>query len=1120
MHKFVRLGVVTAVYLLVAGAGLSVSSLYGTVSPVWPASGVAIAALALWGLRMWPAVSAGAFLTNYLVAQLPVAVAAGIACGNTLEALLGAAILLRFQTAGEVSRIRDAIVMIGAALIAPAPSAVGGVLSLGLGGFLPWNLVFDVGAVWWVGDLMGVLVAMPLLLAWFGSSASADYVARPAEFAGTVLVAAGLMAIAYSSDVSARLDLLLPLVSASLFLPLLWAILRLRPREALVVLTAGCGVAIVFTVARFGRGSIEPLLGLQVITFAVSAGTLVLLGAITDRIRTQIAMRDSQECLSRTADRLSETLAQFSYAMKAGHSGTFYWTETTDTVWSDEMLALYGLRREGFDGRRDAWLTTLVPEFRDAGIAAVEHAFKTGEFNLDFQIRRRDTGEIRWLAGRAKVDFDEAGQPVRMVGMSTDITDRKLTELRLQASEAQLSAIFENAPIGIAYLALPDRRFLRLNERLCAMTGYERGELLEMRDFDLTFPDDRGIGGKEYEALMACTRKSFDIEKRYVRKDGSTIWARTSVAALCNESRTAATAIALIEDVTEAKLADAARRDAERRLQLAVDMAELGSWEFEVATDRLTVDPSWMRRLGLGEHELDTGERLRSRVHPDDLERARRHFQDYLGRPEGQYRIEFRFRFGDGSYRWISSRAIAVTDGAGRLVKLAGTYLDITERKRAEQRIREESLHDPLTGLPNRALLIEYGSHLLSAAYRNRGRCAVLFIDLDRFKPINDLYGHEAGDAVLIEVGRRLRRCTRQQDLVGRLGGDEFLILLPHVDAEYERVDTVAQHVLDVVARPILLDEGKLSVSVSPSIGISRYPEQGGDVDTLIQKADMAMYQAKRQGCATYQAYTPDLERRADATLARKSELQSALQRGNLVLHYQPIIGLRTGRMVAAEALLRMVQNDGEIVGPSGFLPKAESSELGAELDQWVLTSACRQHERWVREGLAPILLSVNVSPRQFMLPGFAEKVQRIVTEAGIDPTQLQIEVSGKVVEGAAALAVFRQLKSIGVKIALDGFGTAPFDLDLLSNLPIDCIKMEPKLVRGMPTGTGGEAVSKLVIALGKLLKLEIVGEGIESEEVLRSVQASGCDDAQGFYLSRPLPPEDFASWYRAHQVH
>ena len=1096
-----------AAYLVLAKLGLLLAFVHGTVATLWPASGLAIAALTLWGLRLWPAVTVGAFLANYLFAHHPAAAAAGIAVGNTFEAVLAAALLHRLEVGGEVARIRDALAILAAAAVGPVPSAAAGVLSLGVAGILPGHDVLSAGLVWWLGDSMGILLVSPLLLAWFGTRSPAEHAARPAEFASAMIVTVALATLYYVAEMAEQTSFASLPPSAFLFPPVFWAILRLRPREAILVLVTGCTAAVTLTAAGMPADTIAPLLGIQIMVFTVGGGALAMLGAITERIGTQIQLRDSRE--------------QLAYAMAAGRSGTFDWNaRTNQSQWSDELLALYGLRREQFGGRLEDWLTYLAPEHKAAARDAIDRALKTGDFNLDFQIRRRDNGEARWLSGRARVHFDAAGKPIRMIGVNMDITDRKAADMSLKASETQLKVIVEHAPVGIAYLTLPDRRFLWVNEAMCEITGYRHHELLEMSSLDLTMREDRHMGENEYAELAAGHLRNFVFEKRYVRKDGSIIWARSSVSGIDNESGKATFAINIIENVTASRLADAARRDAERRLQLAVDIAELGSWEFHVADDHAYIAPSWKKRLGLDDAETDTGEQWQSRVHPDDRQRLCEYLSGYLKRPEGPYQIEYRFRYGDGSYHWLSSRAVAVTDAAGQLQKLIGTHLDITDRKRAEQRIREESLHDPLTGLPNRGLILEYGAHLISATERSQGHCAVLFIDLDRFKPINDTYGHEAGDAVLKEVARRLRACTRREDLVGRLGGDEFVIVLPHVDYQHHRVDTVARHVLSVVGKPIPVESWNLSVS--PSIGVSYFPDHGSDMEALIEKADVAMYRAKQQGRANCQTYTPDLERRNEEAAERKTEFQAALQRGALVLHYQPIVNLRTGRMVAAEALLRMIQEDGETMGPGGRMPKGESSELGAEMDQWVLTDACRQHEDWVRQGLAPILLSVNVSPLQFMQPVFAGKVRDIVSKAGIDPAQLQLEVSDKWIEGSGiATDAFQQLKSLGIRIALDGFGSGPLDLSQLTNLPIDCIKLEPMLIRRAGADPAAVAnVSKLVIALGRMLDLEVVGEGIESEEMLQSLQQSGCNEAQGFYFCHPLPADDFARWYRKHQMH
>lgn len=446
--------------------------------------------------------------------------------------------------------------------------------------------------------------------------------------------------------------------------------------------------------------------------------------------------------------------------------------------------------------------------------------------------------------------------------------------------------------------------------------------------------------------------------------------------------------------------------------------------------------------------------------------------------------------------------------------QIFATFRDITERKLAEQRVREASLHDMLTGLPNRALFFEYCDRLLAAAKRSHSRGALLFIDLDRFKPINDRYGHETGDRVLQEVGRRLVAATRHEDLAGRLGGDEFVILLPHLEAGQHRASIVAQHVVDTISRPFHV--GVLELSISPSIGISFFPEHATDVSALIHAADLAMYQAKQSGRANYQFYTPELDQRASQALSIEARLKDALNRGGLRLHYQPVIDMQSGRMTGAEALVRLVDNDGSTVGPEHFIPIAEATGLIGALGEWVVAEACRQQGAWCSDGLN-IPVAINVSPLQFRQPSFAEKLNDIISSAGIDPQCIELEVTESAIMDNLdeAIEILNKIKSLGVSVALDDFGTGYSSLSRLSSLPLDKIKVDQSFVRQIGADQASRAVTEAIIALARSLRLEVVGEGIESEDAFRYLQERGCNQAQGFWFSPPLPPAEFAQWYR-----
>ena len=581
---------------------------------------------------------------------------------------------------------------------------------------------------------------------------------------------------------------------------------------------------------------------------------------------------------------------------------------------------------------------------------------------------------------------DENGVARFICRISLDIHDRKLAETALRDSEKRFRAIFEQAAIGIALLT-PEGRWIQTNGRMCGMLGYTREELAPLSIRDITHPDDYGPDIEQKDRLLRGEIPSFQLEKRYRRKQGDFVWAHLSVSLV---------------------------RDAD-------------------------------------------------------------------GQPE---------------------YLIAVIE-------------DISERKLAEQRAIEAARHDPLTGLPNRTLAFEYGNQLIPASKRGSKGGALLFIDIDRFKPINDLHGHETGDKVLQEVARRLKVCTRKEDLVARLGGDEFLILLSQLPATDYRGVAVAQHLVESLSRPVRI--GALELQVTPSIGISWYPEHGDHLDALIRAADLAMYQAKQAGRSNYRIYTNDLERQAEKSLSIEMQLKRALTQGGLVLHYQPVVDIHSGELVAAEALLRMRGADGELVSPQHLIPVAEATGLIGDIGAWVATEACRQIREWRLQGLPPVSVAVNVSPIQFRQRSFRQRLLRIVEEAAIDPACLQLEVTESTVMDNVdeVIDTLKDIKSLGVRIALDDFGTGYSSLGLLTSLPLDKIKIDQSFVRRLESEESSVAVTRAIIALGSSLKLQVVGEGIENEAALNHLRAIGCDQAQGYLISRPLPADDFVGWWR-----
>ncbi|HCY62157.1 MAG TPA: diguanylate cyclase [Oxalobacteraceae bacterium] len=444
--------------------------------------------------------------------------------------------------------------------------------------------------------------------------------------------------------------------------------------------------------------------------------------------------------------------------------------------------------------------------------------------------------------------------------------------------------------------------------------------------------------------------------------------------------------------------------------------------------------------------------------------------------------------------------------------------VDITAQKTAEEKLLHAAQHDALTGLPNRALVYEFGALLLAAARRGNGRLAVLFIDLERFKSLNDAYGREAGDSLLQEIARRLRSNVRGSDLVGRMGSDEFAVVLSDVQSEQDVANSAA-HLLDILRQPY--QSGEFILRASPSIGISLYQDDGGDIDTLIRHADAAMRHVRERGHAGYQFFTPAIQSSIQRAIAIEQKLRQGIEQNEFELHYQPVVDTRSRRVVGAEALIRWRQANGEFIQPNEFIQVAEASGVINQLGTWVIQEACRQLRQWQLQGLQALRIAVNVSPVQFRARNFYQSVADTLATSGIDPSCLELEVTESAVmkqvdEAGQTLA---SLKNLGLQIALDDFGTGYSSLSRLARLPFDKLKVDQSFIRNIDTDSRSLAIAETVIALGKRLGVKVVAEGIETEAAFNLLRKCKCDLGQGYLLSKPMPAEQFRRWHQEHSL-
>ncbi len=449
---------------------------------------------------------------------------------------------------------------------------------------------------------------------------------------------------------------------------------------------------------------------------------------------------------------------------------------------------------------------------------------------------------------------------------------------------------------------------------------------------------------------------------------------------------------------------------------------------------------------------------------------------------------------------------------------IGGFAMDITEQKKAEEKIRHAAQHDTLTGLPNRALVYELGAQMISASHRHRTMLAVMFFDLDRFKPINDTYGHRVGDMMLQEVARRLHGSVRSSDLVGRLGGDEFVAVLTDLNSA-DHLEGIASHLLQRLSEPYRIEA--LELHTSPSIGISVYPGDGTGIDSLIRQADEAMYHAKTSGRNNYQYFSDEIRRNTARVFELEQRLRRSLHKEDFELAYQPIIDMRTGQLSSVEALIRWRQADGGELMPGDFIAAAEASGLIHQIGEWVIREACRQHEAWQQQGLPPIRVAVNVSPVQFRSPEFRDRLLSALRSSTMDPSCLELEVTESAVmsqvdEAALTLA---WLKDMGLKVALDDFGTGYSSLSQLARLPIDKLKVDRAFVTHIDTDARSLAIAETVLALGQKLGVDVVAEGIESAAAMTLLRKLGCGQGQGYLIGTPMRPERLQAWQKEREA-
>lgn len=720
-----------------------------------------------------------------------------------------------------------------------------------------------------------------------------------------------------------------------------------------------------------------------------------------------------------------------------------------------------------------------------------------------------------------------------------------LAQLRLALREHQV--VLDSAGVGIAFIK--QRTIIRCNQRFAQIYGFADSEDILGHPSLSLYPDEpsfRDLGEKAYPVM--ARGEPYKTEKLMRRRDGQLFWTHLT-GKLVNPNATEEGSIWIIDDISEQKLAHAQLQALLHEQSLILENAIVG---IVFLHNRIVTrcNQGFEALLGYEAGELSNQSTRQWYLSDADWLAAGERCYAPFARGEA-FEGEMLLRKKDGSPIYCEVRAKAIDPNDMRQGSIWIT-VDITARKQAEAelhqakaqlenlvewrtqelqqtvlelqkqaaaqqeaeaRIQRLAHFDSLTGLPNRALLTDRCQVALRAAQRNHQTVALMFLDLDHFKNVNDSLGHRVGDAVLIELAGRLTAVVREQDTVSRLGGDEFILMLPDTDAEGAAL--VAEKLIQTALVPFQIDRHELTVT--PSIGIAMFPQDGMELDALSRCADAAMYRAKADGRNSFRFFTADIQDNSDRTLLLGNALRRALERKQLYLHYQPQISLETGQVVGAEALLRWQHPELGTVSPAEFIPVAESSGLILPIGEWVIRTACAQLAAWIRDGMAPITMAVNLSMVQFRHTNLPQRVSSILEEVGLPPKLLELELT----EGLAmtnpvgAIAVMNDLHQRGVKMSIDDFGTGYSSLSYLKRFRVYKLKIDQSFVRDITDDPDDRAIVGAIIGMASTLGMLTVAEGVETEGQLEYLRARGCTEVQGYHFSRPLPAAAFEAYVR-----
>jgi diguanylate cyclase (GGDEF)-like protein/PAS domain S-box-containing protein len=987
-----RFALLAAAYAITARLSLNFAILPGIASPLWLPSAIGLCGCLYWGSRIAPAIGVGTVLA-LLHMDLPLPAMGVIAAGCMLEAVAAAALVQRlYHTRTDFIYRGNPFRFVAIALASSMISASTGTAALAGASSLPVEVLAVNWLTWWLGDTTGMIVGVPLILAWNIAAGMKWRTLKVLEI-GTYVVLLLIVGQVIFGGTAGNFPL------AYLLIPFfLWAAIRFNLAAVTWTTAIVCAVAVWNTahgLGPFASANLHAALLLVVVYICVIGSMgLVMANLVYQRSSAESLLREErdgreQHVFLRTHSLISDLEErkrmerQLAEAQRLAQLGSWNWDLVTNEItWSDELYRIFGVDRATFAITSENLEKLIHPEDIPMLRQCARECRQTGApFRAEYRIRLPD-GSIRTVAARGEGLRGRDGKIARMAGTVQDITEAKRAEASLREAEERYRKVVELSPDAI--FVQQDGTFVYANPAAVRMLKAERMEDIVCKSlFDFLHPDYHSLARKRIAELQRGASLTA-VEEKFIRLDGSEV------------------------DV------------------------EVNSTPF---------------------------------MH------------------KGKFATLFIMR-------------------------------DITERKKTVEQMAYLAHYDSLTGLPNRTLFHLRLEHALTVAERPGRSLEILFLDLDRFKNINDTLGHAAGDMVLKEAAARLQGILRESDTVARLGGDEFVVLVENVD-EPHRGGIIAEKIIAAFVPPFMRDREPLSVSTS--IGISSFPSDGTDAETLLKKADIAMYRAKEMGRNSYCYFSEEMTLRATERLGLENALARAIDLGQFSLHYQPKIDILTNRITGMEALLRWNHPVMGPVAPQRFLPVAEESGLIRSIGYWVIRTACAQNKQWQDASPVRLRVAVNLSAKQLLDTRLIENIDAILDDTELSPKYLELEISESAVmsDPERTIGVLGKLRDRGISVTIDDFGVGNSSLAYLKRFPIRAVKIDQSFVQGIPYNRDDSAITKAIIHLAHSLECSVIAEGAETQQQFDFLRDNDCDTVQGFYFSAPMSADNFEDLIR-----